>query len=863
MSKTLKHVGKTLLENGYKFIPIIPFDADHPHAGKAPAFKNWQSTVVDRDTLSSWEKRYAGYGVGIQTHDTPAVDIDSTDADAARHMSNFVQDLVGFSPIRVGRAPKTLLLYRTDTPFAKVKSAVWEDDLEQRHAVEILGSGQQFVAYGTHPVTKKPYQWIGVDNPLNCAAPLDLEEITEAHARAITAEFDRYARAQGWTKVADASDGGSVLGLVASGEVEEDDWVDADDLKDRWGGTIEELAELMADYPTADDYDDWYPVLAALKDGERFPDEFKEIAREWSAKSENYTDEGFEEKWEGGNFNRSGANVLTLSMVSRKVDTVRMEVEIEQDILPLFLGARTLQEWDRAASRLREVPVWGSVRDLAVLVACDEYRRITSKKIPIETKRRALSVDYTKFDAPAWLEPWVYSPSGNVFINKISRLALSPHGFNNAHAPDTLHLGTTPEMFATALRPVPNVRGGMYCPDMHGGMEGSEWEPVRGVEGEEFFQFKGETYLNTFSPDSIPRTAEKMTKKGRAAVDKVINFFKTQFTDPKEYQYAMDWMAWVINNPTKRISYALTILGGEGSGKTIIGKFMSKMLGAANVGVVSNNVIHRPFTGWQEGDILKIIEEISITGQRYNVMNTLKEPIGNQILNVEPKGDKPKDIINTASYMAFTNHVGALPVNDSNRRFLIVRSRFQIKHDVEEFTKTNKTFFKDFEEAFTNYTSEIRLWFKDWAYSDGFNHTGHAPSDTASFSEMKEVSADDFTQFIRDAMEDLNQIGITPELIHGGLMGEIVPKELMPSKRFVSERMAELGFVPLIDENGKRIRVCSRGSQGTIYVKKLAEWRGPKKVPLVSQVKRHLNAHAKQVDMVAASGWADSADDDE
>ena len=192
----------------------------------------------------------------------------------------------------MGRAPKTLLLYRTDTPFAKVKSAVWEDDLEQRHAVEILGSGQQFVAYGTHPVTKKPYQWIGVDNPLNCAAPLDLEEITEAHARAITAEFDRYARAQGWTKVADASDGGSVLGLVASGEVEEDDWVDADDLKDRWGGTIEELAELMADYPTADDYDDWYPVLAALKDGERFPDEFKEIAREWSAKSEKYTDEG-------------------------------------------------------------------------------------------------------------------------------------------------------------------------------------------------------------------------------------------------------------------------------------------------------------------------------------------------------------------------------------------------------------------------------------------------------------------------------------------------------------------------------------------------------------------------------------------
>ena len=46
-------------------------------------------------------------------------------------------------PLRIGKAPKRLLVYRTAAPFKGIK----------RHPLEVLCLGQQFVAYAVHPET--------------------------------------------------------------------------------------------------------------------------------------------------------------------------------------------------------------------------------------------------------------------------------------------------------------------------------------------------------------------------------------------------------------------------------------------------------------------------------------------------------------------------------------------------------------------------------------------------------------------------------------------------------------------------------------------------------------------------------------
>src|SRR4051794_20872032 len=77
--------------------------------------------------------------------------------------------------LRIGLAPKRLLVYRAEAPFAGFK----------RHPIEVLARGQQFVAFAIHPETGQPYQW-----PLESLADIDastLPEVTEEKCRAFVA----------------------------------------------------------------------------------------------------------------------------------------------------------------------------------------------------------------------------------------------------------------------------------------------------------------------------------------------------------------------------------------------------------------------------------------------------------------------------------------------------------------------------------------------------------------------------------------------------------------------------------------------------------------------------------------------------
>lgn len=844
MKKYLQLHGQTLLDNGFAFIPISPLDAKvrdkksnelvpFKNAGKAPLMPNWASVPVTQDSFDEWKRKYYRYGIGIRTWYNPAVDVDCLDPDAAKYMRNYVESNVGFAPARVGRAPKTLLLYRADEPFTKVKSNSWIDDWGNKNAVEILGAGQQFVAFGIHPNTKKPYEWIGLESPLNCHAAMDLEVITLVDARRIVDEFDRYAMEQGWEKLVhgDEQYEPPQRGKLVSGrpeqdwfedaEVDNDDWVDADDAKDKWQGTYEEFEALIDELPAAEEYSSWFPVIAAIKDAEREPDEFREIARDWSAKAASYDEAGFDDKWDSGNFRRTGSSTFSLHNLVKRVEDARMEKDILLRVIPLFESADNIYEWDHAAERLRETPVWGTIRDHAVEIACDHYKRVTGKKIPATTKKQALSVDHSQFDAPEWIEPWVFAEKDNLFINKYTKTALVPHAFNNSLAQYTTRLNCTPEQFATALRPVPVIHGVMYYPDMHGDMPGSSWKPERGLESEEFFRWQGKVFLNTFDPKTIPAVPEKLSRKGTKAVAVVEDFFRTQFVNDDEYRHAMDWLAWVINNPNKRITYSLVILGGQGSGKTIIKKFMSYMLGRENVGTVNNQVIHKSFTGWQAGSVMKVIEEISVAGHRFDVINSLKEPITNETLFIERKNREGQDEVNTASWMMYTNDIGALPINTGDRRFLVCRSRFRKKEETLAFLENRPNFFKDFEKAFKACAGEIRLWFRDWEYSDTFDHTsGQAPL-TEATSDMIDTAQDDFTNSVMDAIESGEVQGVTSEVIHSGWLLRTLPRDIRPSDRHIASRLSEMGFTKL---GAPRLQLAINNLRGSVYVKDPLKW---------------------------------------
>ena len=144
---------------GFEPIPITLPSRSDPDAGKRPAIPDWQHPRP----VSAYLPRYATCGVGALTQRTPAVDIDVRDAELADELHRLTVRLVGDGPVRYGAAPKRLIVCRAVDLFAKIATAGYalpnDAPTDKAHKLEILANGQQFVAYGTHPGTGRPYTW--------------------------------------------------------------------------------------------------------------------------------------------------------------------------------------------------------------------------------------------------------------------------------------------------------------------------------------------------------------------------------------------------------------------------------------------------------------------------------------------------------------------------------------------------------------------------------------------------------------------------------------------------------------------------------------------------------------------------------
>jgi hypothetical protein len=135
---------QVLAENGFTVIPT---------SGKNPVTKKWQNP---RPTDLGWlmkmirHNRYPENNVGIVCGRVIGIDIDADRQEEADRLQALAFEHLGETKfVRVGRAPRRLLLYRAVGDIASTKVG----------CIDILALGRQFVAYGIHPDTGQNYRW--------------------------------------------------------------------------------------------------------------------------------------------------------------------------------------------------------------------------------------------------------------------------------------------------------------------------------------------------------------------------------------------------------------------------------------------------------------------------------------------------------------------------------------------------------------------------------------------------------------------------------------------------------------------------------------------------------------------------------
>lgn len=734
-------------DNGYNVIPIGP-GTKRPYRH----ITNWQKIDANRATIRKWLGENCGQGgIGINTRSTPAVDIDVNDEDVALAMERFCIEEIGLTPVRIGKYPKRLLMYRSTESFRKMLSKKYLNEWMDTQRIEILGDGQQFVAFHIHPETKLPYRWEG-ETPLSISHD-ELPELTAADARRIIAEFERLAEEAEWQVIAR----GSINSNTDGGE--EDD-VFASDVQ-RATISDDELRDRLMLVPDVDDYDVWYQVGMALF--HQFDGDYVGLDMwiEWSQTGEKFKEGSCEKKWRSFDITEKGRTPITaryiLGLAKDAAETAAAELVLE--LTDEFNQARTAADWKEVIKKAKRAEIDSLARASLVDVAKKAYHSITGTKLPIQEVRRAMAYELSTDEMPAWCRDWIYDADDDKFFNTETKVVVTAQGFNAIHdrkaltKKDILEGKTSPSSSASQLAlniyRVPTVHGRMYAP-------GRDAVFIQG----------GITFANTYPENQVPALPQKVRPIDKRNIERVRRHVSHLLADEREQRLLLSWLAYVVQNPGRRVNWAILLQGTEGDGKSFFAFLLRAVMGIPNVAMLNASSFKSDFTGWAVGQCVAAVEELRLQGEsRFDILNKIKPFITNDVVEIHAKGKTQFNADNTTNYILFTNFRDALPLNDNDRRYMVLFSRWQGKEALRQFNEENPLYYQELYGAIAESASALRKWLLDMELDDEFNPRGNAPH-TKAHDIMVNLAMPQEIKAIKEVIKTQQHGDITEHLLN-------------------------------------------------------------------------------------------------
>ena len=284
----LANYGKQLIDNGHRIVPL------RPHSKKVTLDK-WPDIIATNQDVKQWIHQ-GHQGIGVICTQTPVIDIDVLDDKIANQVRDYVAKLTGAKLFRIGKSPKMIIPFKADKPFKSFSSKRFNDQNNQKHQIEILGERKQFVAYGIHPETKKPYQWVNNQSLLTIPAQ-DLPRLTPVLAQAVIEYFESIV-SSAWKMTTQCKS----KFMLAS-------------IKPTVDKTTEELQQALA-YIDAEDYELWIKVGMGLHHQYAGDADGLTLWDTWSATASNYDSGIMQEKWTSFRSDNTGNPITSATILA-------------------------------------------------------------------------------------------------------------------------------------------------------------------------------------------------------------------------------------------------------------------------------------------------------------------------------------------------------------------------------------------------------------------------------------------------------------------------------------------------------------------------------------------------------------------
>lgn len=778
--KYLKKYGQAVIDNGYDICFIRPGE-------KRPFGKEWESVKHGPKRLASaLANGRGGYGVGVKAAHTPGVDIDCYDEAVVKHMVKFTEKLLGKTLRRIGNAPKTLLVYKTDTPFRKVQSKTFIDDEGRAVKLEVLGDGQQWVAFHTHPDTEMPYEWVGGKSILDVEWS-NLNDIERDDSVEITAEFERIARKQGWEEK-------NTVKRLADGrpgrEARNDPFLTDATKVDL---TPEALLKKLHTVPNADDYDTWFHVGMALYhqfDGDQAG---LDMWHEWSSQAHNYDMDALDEKWPTFEIEGKSRAPITARFILKKAlaEEERLAGEELDEIKEEISLASNHQQFGVVMDRIKHIAFPPMLRESLVVALRDRIKQATGTPMPVGMIRKQCAFENPdNRSTPAWLRDWVFIQHDESLYNAKTRQSMTTKAFDLSFGrfqltkKDILEGVSTPEHSASHIAvhryQIPAVANKMYMP----------------LE-DEFFEANGLPYVNSYSHASVPEMPDELSDKERRMCERLERHTEHLFRNERDRKLLLSWLAYIVQTGGK-VNWAPVLQGVENDGKSFFGRAVAAAIGGDNVNIINGDALAEQYTSWAEGSQFLMVEEVRLHGaDRFAVINKLKPYISNDMVTIRRMRTDSYKVFNTVNYFLTTNHKDGVPVNENSTRYFPLFSNFQTKIALDEFNAANPKYYKRLH-ALLQHGGALRRWFMEYELHPEFDPMERA-KESSSLAEMRYLNQSEEEEGIAEILAESTDPELSRVLCNASKLQDAMQEKGIPVpyghqwKRLMSER----GFTPL------------------------------------------------------------------
>jgi len=340
------------------------------------------------------------------------------------------------------------------------------------------------------------------------------------------------------------------------------------------------------------------------------------------------------------------------------------------------------------------------------------------------------------------------------------------------------------------------------------------------------FEWAGQWYANTYRARSVPIPAPQYTERGIAAINlfqRLLMAFCDQRADV--FQGLMGWLAHNVQYPGVKIRWAPILKGIEGDGKSVLAQLLRTTIGHRNLSSVGPATITNSggFTDWAGGRCVVALEELKIEGRSTEkIYAIMQDFIANDFIQLNRKGKSGIDIINVTNYLAFTNHVDAIPLNDTDRRWFVIFSPYfslgDLAHAMGVLSTELSGVFGAIYDSMANEPGQWAKWLREWPIAAEFDRNSSAPR-TAEKQHMRQSSRGDIEQIARSVIED-GALGVTKSVVSSSSLVNAMKMLLiqegleLPKTNGIGQLLTKLGFTYYnrVQWRGATHRVWLRGA---------------------------------------------------